>query len=73
MVVLIPNKPTNKPIATSLTKGDVIKKEKVTPKGIPPLTKPINKGTDEQEQNGVTTPKRLAVRYSNPYYSFLDK
>ncbi|GAL61258.1 hypothetical protein JCM19300_4204 [Algibacter lectus] len=44
-------------MATSLTKGEVIKNAKVTPKGIPPRTKPINKGTDEQEQNGVTTPK----------------
>ena len=62
MVVLIPNKPTNKPIATSFTKGDVIKKEKVTPKGIPPLTKPINRGTDEQEQKGVTTPKKTCCK-----------
>ena len=73
MVVLIPNKPTKSPIATSLTKGEVIKNEKVTPNGIPPLTKPINSGTDEQEQKGVTTPKRLAIRYSNPYNLFLDR
>ena len=73
MVVLSPNKPTNKPMATSFTKGEVIKKEKVTPKGIPPLTKPINKGTDEQEQKGVTTPKRLAIKYSKPCNLFLDK
>ena len=73
MVVFIPNKPTNNPIATSLTKGEVIKKEKVTPNGIPPLTKPINNGTDDQEQKGVTTPKRLATRYSSPYNFFLDR
>ena len=39
-------------MATSLTRGEVIRKEKVTPSGIPPRTKPINKGTDEQEQKG---------------------
>lgn len=44
----------NSPIATSFTSGEVIKNENVTTNGIPPLTKPINKGTDEQEQNGVT-------------------
>jgi hypothetical protein len=73
MVVLRPNKPTKRPIATSLTKGEVIKKEKVTANGIPPLTKPINKGTEEQEQKGVTKPKRLAIKYSNPYNLFLDR
>ena len=73
IVVFKPNKPTKSPIATSLTKGEVIKKAKVTPKGIPPLTKPINSGTDEQEQKGVTTPKRLAIRYSSPNSLFLDR
>ena len=73
MVVLTPNNPIKSPIATSFTKGDVIKKAKVTPSGIPPLTKPINKGTDEQEQKGVTTPKRLAIRYSKPYNLFLER
>jgi len=29
-------------MATSFTKGDVIKKAKVTPSGMPPFTKPIN-------------------------------
>ena len=59
--------------ATSLTNGEVIKNEKVTPNGMPPLTKPINNGTDEQEQKGVTTPKMLAMKYSNPYNLFLDR
>lgn len=72
-VVFKPNKPTKSPIATSLTKGEVIKKAKVTPKGMPPLTKPMNKGTDEQEQKGVTTPKRLAIRYSSPNNLFLER
>ena len=60
-------------MATSLTKGEVTKKAKVTPKGIPPFTKPINKGTDEQEQKGVTTPKIEAIKYSNPYNFLRDK
>ncbi len=58
-------------MATSLTNGEVIRKEKVTPKGIPPCTKPINKGTDEQEQKGVIAPKRAEKKYSRPYNFFL--
>jgi hypothetical protein len=71
IVVFKPNNPTNNPIATSLTKGEVTKKEKVTPNGIPPLTKPIKYGADEQEQDGVTTPKTEAIKYSNPYNSMV--
>ena len=52
-------------MATSFTNGEVIKNANVTPKGIPPCTNPINNGTDEQEQNGVTTPNKLAIKYSN--------
>jgi len=53
-------------IATSFTRGEVIKNEKVTPKGIPPFTKPINRGTELQEQKGVIAPKVDAMKYSNP-------
>ena len=63
MVALSPNVPRKSAIATSLTNGDVIKKASVTPMGIPPLTNPINKGIDEQEQKGVIAPKRLAKKY----------
>lgn len=35
--------------ATSLTSGEVIRKAKVTPRGIPPFTNPMNSGMDEQE------------------------
>jgi hypothetical protein len=38
--------------------GDEMRKEKVTPRGTPPSTKPIKRGTAEQEQKGVTTPSR---------------
>jgi hypothetical protein len=40
--------------------GEEMRKEKVTPRGTPPSIKPINKGTAEQEQKGVTTPRREA-------------
>ena len=53
-------------IATSFTSGEVIRKANVTPSGIPPFTKPINKGIDEQLQNGVTAPNRDAKTYCNP-------
>ena len=53
--------------ATSFTNGDVIRKAKVTPSGIPPFTKPINSGIDEQEQNGVMAPKNAAKTYWKPY------
>ena len=46
----------------SLTKGEAIKKANVTPKGMPALTKPINKGIDDQEQKGVITPSKAAKR-----------
>jgi hypothetical protein len=66
-VALIPNKPKNIATATSLTNGEVIRNEKVTPRGIPPFTNPINKGMDEQEQNGVIAPKNDAKKYCSPY------
>lgn len=62
----MPNEPRNIATATSLTNGDVIRKANVTPKGMPPLTKPINKGIEEQEQKGVIAPNRAANRYYNP-------
>ena len=73
IVVLSPNIPKNKAIATSFTSGEVIKNENVTPKGIPPLTKPIKSGTEEHEQKGVTTPNMDAIRYSKPYILFRDR
>ena len=44
-----------------MTIGAEIRNEKVTPSGTPACTKPMNSGTAEQEQNGVTMP-RLAAR-----------
>jgi hypothetical protein len=35
----------------------------VIPKGIPAAMKAMNNGIEEQEQNGVTTPKNTASKY----------
>jgi len=52
-----------------LTIGAEIRKEKVTPNGTPDSTKPINNGTAEQEQKGVTVPSKAASTL--PTYSRL--
>ena len=46
------------------TLGEEIKKEKVTPSGSPALVNPINRGMDEQEQNGVTVPSNAAMIFA---------
>jgi len=46
------------------TIGDDIRNEKVTPIGNPALVNPINRGIEEQEQNGVTVPKRAAMIFA---------
>jgi hypothetical protein len=43
-----------------LISGEVIRKVSVTPSGTPAATKPMNSGTEEQEQNGVIAPKTAA-------------
>jgi len=40
--------------------GEVIRNEKVTPKGIPAFKKLMKIGIEEQEQKGVTAPKNDA-------------
>ena len=42
--------------------GEEIRKEKDTPKGSPAAVNPIKIGMEEQEQKGVTVPKRAATR-----------
>jgi hypothetical protein len=49
--------------------GDEMRKEKVTPSGTPPSTKPMKRGTAEQEQKGVATPSNAASML--PINSFL--
>ena len=44
--------------------GEEIRKEKVTPRGRPALVKPINSGMEEQEQKGVTVPRRAAITFA---------
>ncbi len=52
--------PTSRTAATSLIIGLAIRKEKVTPSGIPASTNPMKSGTEEQEQKGVTAPRVTA-------------
>ena len=47
----------------SLMRGEVIRKEKLTPSGMPASRNPKNIGIDEQEQNGVTAPKSAAKKF----------
>ena len=63
IVACTQNEPRNMATATSLTNGDVIRNANVTPRGIPPLTKPMDRGMDEHEQNGVIAPTTDANRY----------
>ena len=55
-----PNRPASITRATSLTTGEAIRKAKVTPSGRPDSRKPMNMGTAEHEQNGVTVPNKAA-------------
>ena len=64
-VALTPKVPRNIATATSFTRGEVIRKENVTPKGSPPFTNPMNRGIDEQEQKGVTVPRRAAMMFAH--------
>ena len=41
--------------------GAAMRNENVTPSGTPASTKPMNSGTAEQEQNGVTMPRLAAI------------
>ena len=49
-----------------MTIGAAIRKEKVTPSGTPAETKPMNSGTAEHEQNGVSTPRPAAMTWPTP-------
>jgi hypothetical protein len=45
-----------------LISGEVIKKAKEVPSGIPVFKKLKNNGIEEQEQKGVTAPKSAAAK-----------
>ncbi len=53
-------------MAISLTSGLAIRKLKVTPRGTPAATKPMNAGTALHEQNGVITPSPAAITLPAP-------
>jgi hypothetical protein len=65
-VTFQPNRPNSSTIATSFTSGDAIRKLSVTPSGTPAATNPMNAGTAEHEQNGVTTPSPAARTLPTP-------
>ena len=46
------------------TIGEEIRNENVTPSGRPALVKPMNRGMDEQLQNGVTVPRSAATLFA---------
>jgi hypothetical protein len=62
----------NKTNAPKSTNGLDIKNEKVTPDDKPALVKPINKGIDEQLQNGVMVPMS-APKVFAPTPLYFDK
>src|SRR3990172_10330872 len=61
-----PKRPYSRTTATSLMVGAAIRNEKVTPSGMPDSTKPMNSGTAEHEQNGVTMPSIAASTFPIP-------
>jgi len=44
--------------------GEDMRNEKVTPKGRPADVKPIKRGMEEHEQNGVTVPSIAAIAFA---------
>lgn len=65
MATLVPKMLISSTRLPKSTIGEEIRKENVTPKGRPALVKPINSGMDEQEQNGVTVPKRAPMMFAH--------
>ena len=61
-----PNIPNSNTTATSLTSGEAIRNDSVTPSGTPAETNPMNAGTAEHEQNGVATPSVAASTLPTP-------
>ena len=60
IVTFKPNRAGKRYNDDSFIKGELIKKVKVTPNGMPAPMNPINNGMDEHEQKGVTTPNSAA-------------
>ncbi len=61
-----PNIPRIRITATSFTMGEAMRKLRVIPSGTPAATNPMNAGTAEHEQNGVTTPSPAAATLPRP-------
>ena len=60
MVSFAPNRPQSSTTAISLISGEVMRKARVMPSGMPAVLKPRKSGMLEQEQKGVTAPKPAA-------------
>jgi len=60
IVIFRPKNPSIRITKYSFTKGEVIRKEKHTPKGIPASKKLKKIGIEEQEQKGVIVPNKEA-------------
>ena len=54
--------PASTTTATWFTMGLAMRKDRVTPRGMPASTKPMKRGMEEQEQKGVTAPRPTAIR-----------
>ena len=65
-VIFRPKALKNIATATSLTRGDVIRNEKVTPRGMPPY-KSYKQWNGGARAEGVMAPNKEASTYCNPY------
>jgi hypothetical protein len=72
-VIFHPKNPSISTTKYSFTSGEVIKNEKVTPRGTPDLIKLRKIGIEEQEQNGVIAPKVDATMLLAPNLFLLSQ
>ena len=72
MVTFIPNIAGKRYKEDSFISGELIKKAKVTPKGIPAPINPIKRGIDEQEQKGVTVPSSAPITFAQTPLNLLS-
>jgi len=70
-VIFQPKNPSIKTTKYSFTIGEVMRKEKATPRGTPASMKLKKIGMEEQEQKGVTAPKIEAAIFPKPNFLLL--
>src|SRR3989338_546857 len=71
-VIFQPKKPSINTTRYSLISGEVMRNEKVTPKGIPASRKLMKKGIEEQEQKGVTAPNSAPKKLPQPFLCIIQ-